>query len=88
MWCRLHTIDGFIFASPNYIASVTAQMKAFFDRSTSIIHCVSLEGKYGAVVETSGSGEDAQVIRYMERFINTLGVCRTYGITFNQSIVH
>jgi multimeric flavodoxin WrbA len=51
---RLFDCDGFIFISPNYVHNVTAQMKAFFDRCCSITHCVGLEGKYGAVVETSG----------------------------------
>jgi multimeric flavodoxin WrbA len=77
---KLLACDGFILASPNYISSVTAQMKALFDRCCSIIHCVSLEGKYGAVVETSGSGEDAEVIRYMERFINSVGAQSVGGI--------
>jgi multimeric flavodoxin WrbA len=65
--------DGFILASPNYIFSVTAQLKAFFDRSGYLLHCLALEGKYGAVVETSGGGEDDEVIRYMVRFINSTG---------------
>jgi multimeric flavodoxin WrbA len=77
---KLLACDGFIFASPNYIFSVTAQMKALFDRCTNIIHCVSLEGKYGAVVETSGGGEDAEVLRYMERFVNTVGAQSVGGI--------
>ncbi len=77
---KLLACDGFICASPNYISSVTAQMKAFFDRCTNIIHCVSLEGKYGAAVETSGSGEDAEVLRYVERFINVVGAQSAGGI--------
>ncbi len=77
---KLLACDGFIFASPNYIFSVTAQLKALFDRCTNIIHCVSLEGKYGAVVETSGGGEDAEVIGYMERFVNTVGAQSVGGI--------
>jgi multimeric flavodoxin WrbA len=70
---QLLACDGFIFASPNYIHSVTAQLKALFDRCTTIIHCVALEGKYGAAVETSGGGEDAEVLTYLERVVNTLG---------------
>ena len=72
--------DGFILASPNYIFSVTAQMKAFFDRCGCLLHCLSLEGKYGAVVETSGGGEDDEVIRYMVRFINSTGAQSVGGI--------
>lgn len=77
---KLLACDGFILASPNYIHSVTAQMKALFDRCVGIIHCTALEGKYGAVVETSGSGEDADVVGYMARFINTVGAQSVGGI--------
>ena len=77
---KLHACDGFIFASPNYIHSVTAQLKALFDRSACIIHCVALEGKYGAVVETSGGGEDADVIKYMVHVVNILGAQSVGGI--------
>ena len=77
---KLLSCDGFILASPNYIHSVTAQMKALFDRCCSILHCVPLEEKYGAVVETSGGGEDEEVIRYMERFINDVGAQSVGGL--------
>ena len=70
---RLLACDAFILASPNYIFSVSAQMKALFDRCGGLIHLQSLEGKYGLAVETSGGGEDDDVLRYMERFISVLG---------------
>jgi multimeric flavodoxin WrbA len=75
---KLIACDAFILASPNYIFSVTAQMKALFDRCAGLIHLLALEGKYGLAVETSGGGEDADVLRYMERFIAVLGA-RTVG---------
>lgn len=77
---KLLTSDGFILASPNYIFSVTAQMKALFDRCCGLIHCMALEGKYAAVVETSGGGGDAEVLAYVERFINSLGAHSVGGI--------
>lgn len=77
---KLIASDAFILASPNYIFSVTAQMKILFDRSNSLIHCLELEGKYGAVVETSGGGEDKEVIDYMARYIGTLGAWFVGGI--------
>jgi len=77
---KLLACDGFILASPNYIFSVTAQMKALFDRCNGLIHCMALEGKYAAVVETSGGGEDEEVLNYMERFVNTLGADSVGGI--------
>lgn len=76
----LLSCDGFILASPNYIFSITAQLKALFDRSGNIIHCLMLEDKYGAVVETSGGGEDDEVIGYMARFINSTGAQFVGGI--------
>ncbi len=77
---KLLACDGFILASPNYIFSVTAQMKALFDRCNGLIHCMALEGKYAAMVETSGGGEDDEVISYMSRFVNTLGACSVGGV--------
>lgn len=77
---KLLACDGFILASPNYIFSVTAQMKALFDRCNGLIHCMALEGKYAAVVETSGGGEDEEVITYMGRFVNTLGANSVGGV--------
>lgn len=77
---KLLACDGFILASPNYIFSVTAQMKALFDRCCGLLHCMALEGKYAAVVETSGGGGDEEVLSYMERFVNTLGATSVGGI--------
>jgi len=77
---KLLACDGFVLASPNYIFSVTAQMKALFDRCNGLIHCMALDGKYAAVVETSGGGEDQEVLAYMERFVNTLGASSVGGV--------
>ena len=77
---KLLACDGFILASPNYIFSVTAQMKAFFDRCNGLIHCTALEGKYAVMVETSGGGEDEEVLTYMSRFANTLGAISVGGV--------
>ena len=77
---KLLACDGFILASPNYIFSVTAQLKALFDRCNGLIHCLALEGKYAALVETSGGGEDEEVLAYMARFVNTLGASSVGGI--------
>lgn len=77
---KLLACDGFVLASPNYIFSVSAQMKALFDRCNGLIHCMALEGKYAAVVETSGGGDDYEVIDYMERVANTLGANSVGGV--------
>lgn len=77
---KLLDCDGFILASPNYIMSVSAQMKALFDRCCGIIHCQALDGKYGAAVETSGGGGDEQVVDYMQRVTGLLGAWSVGGV--------
>lgn len=77
---KLLACDGFILASPNYIMSVSAQMKALFDRCCGIIHCQSMIGKYGAVVETSGGGGEELVLDYMERVVGMLGAWSVGGV--------
>jgi multimeric flavodoxin WrbA len=77
---KLLAADAVIYASPNYIFSVTAQMKAFFDRCNGLAHCTALEGKYAAFVETSGGGGDEEVLQYMERAITAQGALSVGGI--------
>jgi len=77
---KLLAADAFIFASPNYIFSISAQLKAFFDRCNGLVHCTALEGKYALVVETSGGGGDEEVLEYMERMICSLGALSVGGI--------
>ncbi|MCX7015884.1 MAG: flavodoxin family protein [Candidatus Sumerlaeota bacterium] len=70
--------DGVILASPNYIFSVTAQLKTFIDRCSCPIHCQALEGRYGASVVTSGGAGGEEVSQYMNRVLRALG-CWTVG---------
>jgi multimeric flavodoxin WrbA len=77
---KLLACDGFIIASPNYIYSVTAQLKALFDRCNGLMHCAALEGKYAAAVETSGGGEDQNVLDYMGKFVNMTGAVTVGGV--------
>ena len=70
--------DAIVLASPNYIVSVTAQMKALFDRCCGPLHLQAFEGKYAAAVVTSGGSGSEQVAQYMLRFLRTLG-CWTVG---------
>lgn len=65
--------DGLILASPNYIFSVSAQMKAFMDRCCGVIHCMAFEGKYGASVVTSGVGDEKPIADYLNNFLITTG---------------
>lgn len=66
--------DGLVLASPNYIFSVSAQMKAFMDRCCGVIHCMAFEGKYGASVVTSGGGDEKPIAAYMNHFLITTGI--------------
>ncbi len=70
--------DGIVLASPNYIFSVTAQLKALMDRCSCPIHCQALEGKYGAAVVTSGGSGSDVVEGYLLHFLRALG-CWTVG---------
>ena len=70
--------DGIVLASPNYINSVSAQMKASFDRCCGLLHCQAMVGKYAAAVETSGGSGGEEVQRYILRFLRSLG-CATVG---------
>ena len=65
--------DALVLASPNYIFHVSAQMKAFLDRCASLIHCLALEGKYGAAVVTSGGGDEEPIADYLNHFLATAG---------------
>jgi multimeric flavodoxin WrbA len=66
--------DGLVLASPNYIFSVSAQMKAFMDRCSSIVHCLAFAGKYGASVVTSGGGDEEPIADYMNHFLLITGI--------------
>ena len=66
--------DGLILASPNYIFSVSAQMKAFMDRCCEAVHCLSFEGKYGASVVTSGGGDESPIAEFMNHFMMITGI--------------
>lgn len=66
--------DGVVLASPNYIFSVSAQLKAFMDRCCGVIHCMAFDGKYGASVVTSGGGDEPAIADFMNHFLITTGV--------------
>ena len=66
--------DGLILATPNYISHVSGQLKVFLDRCAGLIHCMSLEGKYGASVVTSGGGDEWPIVKYLNHFLVITGV--------------
>jgi len=65
--------DGIIFASPVYINQITGYLKTFFDRSSHLIHCLRLLGKYTGAVATSGGGPHEMVLNYLEHFSTMCG---------------
>ncbi len=71
---KIEEADGLILASPNYIFSVSAQMKAFMDRCASMVHCLGFHGKYGASVVTSGGGDEEPIAEYLNHFLMMTGI--------------
>ena len=71
---RIFEADGLVLASPNYIYSVSAQLKSFMDRCCGVVHCMAFEGKYGASVITSGGGDEEPIAEFMNHFLITVGV--------------
>ena len=65
--------DGVVLASPNYIFSVSAQMKALLDRCCGPLHRVALTGKHAAAVVTSGGSGSQEVEAYLLRFLRAMG---------------
>ncbi|MCP4197740.1 MAG: flavodoxin family protein [Proteobacteria bacterium] len=70
---RIVEADGFIFASPNYVSNVSAQMKAFLDRNFTTYHCQTFRGKYGIVAVGSGGPAYESVTEYLGRIIGIMG---------------
>jgi multimeric flavodoxin WrbA len=89
---KVQEADGLVLGSPNYIFSVSAQMKAFMDRCGCAIHCLGFHGKYGASVVTSGGGDEGPIAEYMNHFLMITGiqsvgsVWATMGLIFGDDI--
>ena len=77
---RIKAADALVLASPNYIFSVSAQLKAFLDRCCGIVHLLDFSGKYGAAVITSGGGGDEPIIDYLHRFLTATGIHPVGGV--------
>jgi multimeric flavodoxin WrbA len=65
--------DGIVFATPNYMYGVSAQMKALLDRSFSMCHCQTLANKYGAVLITSGGPFFERTEDYLLHIVGCMG---------------
>ena len=65
--------DGVVMATPNYIMSVSAQLKALLDRCSGPIHTQEFQGKYAAAIVTSGSGGSDEVEAYLLSALQVTG---------------
>jgi multimeric flavodoxin WrbA len=72
--------DGIVLGSPNYIDSVTAQLKTLLDRMADLIHCQMLSGKYGCSVCTAGGSNEMEVVKYMNHVLTSLGAMVVGGV--------
>ncbi|MBN1166450.1 MAG: flavodoxin family protein [Methanospirillaceae archaeon] len=72
--------DGIVLGSPNYINSVTAPMKAMFDRMADAIHCQMFYKKFGCSVCTAGGSHEDDVVAYMNGVLQTLGATVVGGV--------
>ena len=72
--------DGIVFGSPNYINSVTAQIKTLLDRMADAIHCQMFIGKYGCAVATAGGSGADEVVAYLNGVLQTLGANTVGGV--------
>ena len=80
--------DIIIFASPNYIFNVSAQLKVFLDRLHFWYHSYQLVGKIGTVLMASGSPqtsifENNGTIKYLSFIQMTLGLNYVDGVLIN-----
>lgn len=71
---KLHEADGILLGSPNYIFTVSAQLKAFMDRCCGPVHLQSFRGKFGVSVVTSGGGDEEPIADFMNHFLIMVGV--------------
>jgi multimeric flavodoxin WrbA len=65
--------DGIVLGSPNYINAVTGQLKTLLDRMADVVHCQSLDGKYGCAVCTAGGAYAEEVADYMNMALLNFG---------------
>ncbi len=72
--------DGIVLGSPNYIDSITAPLKAVFDRMADAVHCQMLTGKFGCSVCTAGGSHQDEVVAYMNHALTSFGATTIGGV--------
>ena len=80
LYQKMLDCDGIVLGSPNYIDSVTAQIKTMLDRMADAIHCQAFIGKYGCAVSTAGGSGADEVVDYLSSVLQTLGANTVGGI--------
>jgi len=74
LYDKMLAADGLVMGSPNYLRSITAQMKTLLDRMADAIHCQLLTGKYSVNVATAGgAGQDKAVTEYLNGIMINFG---------------
>lgn len=70
---KLLTADGIILASPVYFGHVTAQMKAFIDRSLAYGHKPRRTWKPGLALSVSAGRGETETVHYLARMLGVYG---------------
>lgn len=73
--------DGIVFAVPNYMFGVTAQLKALLDRCSLPLHCMQFYGKYATTVVTCGGSPPEDVENYCKKILTQYGLRLIGGIS-------
>lgn len=73
--------DGIIFAVPNYMFGVTAQLKALLDRLSLPLHCMRFYGKYATTIVTCGGSDPEDVDGYLRKILIQYGLRLIEGIS-------
>lgn len=73
--------DGIVFAVPNYMFGVTAQLKALLDRCSLPLHCMRFYGKYATTVVTCGGSPPEDVESYCRKILTQYGLRLIEGVS-------
>lgn len=70
---KMLNADGIVFVTPNYVNQVAGPLKVLIDRTSNLIHCQRLLGKYTASAVSSGSGHNDPVNDYLASYSRLCG---------------
>ena len=73
--------DGIVFAVPNYMFGVTAQLKALLDRCSLPLHCMQFYGKYATTLVTCGGSPPEDVENYCTKILTQYGLRLLPGVS-------